>query len=313
MRLVRPLVRSLSGAPINLWNRRVRLVYLDESGTSNPEQEPVLVVAGVIVNADQDWLGLDNHLKSIMRKRLPEDLRYTGIFHAKDIWHGEKKFYRNKWPLNKRMEIISDLAAIPAKFHLPVIYGAMDRKASAALLSKKGKSAADASINTLIHSLAFMGAAASLDTWMANNAKNEVAMMVAEDAGKVKQAVRMFQIGYRQDGVDDYYHELAIRGFPKNVFKTRQIVDTVHFASKLESPLLQIADTCAFLIKRRLQNASDEDVKPYFNALASQLVSSPAKTGDPEYFQVTVPRSDVEVIDPSRPETRRRQSREPRR
>ena len=117
MRLVsNPWCAPFSGAPINLWNRRVRLVYLDESGTSNPEQEPVLVVAGVIVNADQDWLGLDRHLKSIMRKRLPEDLS-TGIFHAKDIWHGEKKFYRAKWPLTKRMEIISDLAAIPAKFH----------------------------------------------------------------------------------------------------------------------------------------------------------------------------------------------------
>ena len=78
--------------------------------------------------------------------------------------------------------------------------------------------------------------------------------MVAEDAGKVKQAVRMFQYGYRQDGVDDYDHELAIKGFPKNVFKIHQIVDTVHFASKLEFPLLQLADICAFLIKRRLLN-----------------------------------------------------------
>jgi hypothetical protein len=69
---------------------------LDESGTSNPEQEPFLVVSGAIINADQDWLNLDRHLKSIMRRRLPEDLRYTGIFHAKDIWHGEKKILSGK-------------------------------------------------------------------------------------------------------------------------------------------------------------------------------------------------------------------------
>ena len=53
----------------------MRLVYLDEAGVSNQEQEPFLIVAGVIIDADQDWRSLDCHLKSLARKYLPEDDR----------------------------------------------------------------------------------------------------------------------------------------------------------------------------------------------------------------------------------------------
>ena len=95
-------------------------------------------------------------------------------------------------------------------------------------------SALDPKVNTLIHSISFMTEAGSVDAWMKQNAPNEVAMLVAEDSGKVKQAMRMFQDGYRQDSVDSYYTETAIRGYPDNVFKTQQIVDTVHLAAKQE-------------------------------------------------------------------------------
>jgi hypothetical protein len=274
------MARSLSGASVDLVNRHVRQVYLDEAGTSNPSQEPFLVVAGIIINADQDWLPLDRHLKSIMRKRLPEELQYTGIFHAKDIWHGSRDFQRPRWPLAKRMEILADLAAIPAKFHLSVVHGFVERGPAAVVLSEIFRKPTDATIGILTHSVAFMRAAGAVDLWMRRNAPNEVAMLVAEDAGKVKQAVRMFQDGYRQDQVDSYFVEIKIKGYPKNVFQTRQIVDTVHFAGKRESPLLQIADTCAFVIKRQLQNAAD--IKPYFDAFASQMVSPLTENGWPE-------------------------------
>ncbi len=38
-----------------------------------------------------------------------------------------------------------------------------------------------------------------------------------------------------------------------------RIRDTVHFAEKAESPALQIADICAFVIKRYLAGARDGD------------------------------------------------------
>jgi len=72
----------------------------------------------------------------------------------------------------------------------------------------------------LIHSVAFMNVAAAVDKWMRNNAHNEVAMLVAEDAGKVKQVLRMFQEGYGQDRVDSYFDEIAIKGYPNPSYST---------------------------------------------------------------------------------------------
>ena len=49
----------------------MRLAYLDETGDSNLDHEPYLVVAGVILDGDQDWQPLKRHLESIARRYLP--------------------------------------------------------------------------------------------------------------------------------------------------------------------------------------------------------------------------------------------------
>jgi len=270
---------SISGSLIAQRTCELRLVYFDEAGISNPTQEPFLVVAGILLDADQDWLALDRHLKSIMRKRLPEEMRFTGIFHAKDIWHGTKNFHRDQWPMSKRMEILADLAAIPARFHLLVIHGFVHRIPAAAFLKERQPNLPDATVANLIHASAFLSVAAAVDKWMRQNAPNEVAMLVAEDTGKVKETLRLFHEGYRQDYVDSFFDEIAVKGFPKNVFKTRNIIDAVHFARKLESPLLQIVDTCAFLIKRQLQGRVES--KTYFGAFERQMFVPLTKGGWP--------------------------------
>jgi hypothetical protein len=257
----------------------VRLVYLDEAGISSPAQDPFLVVAGIILNADQDWHALDVHLKSIMRKRLPEEMRHTGVFHATDIWHGRRLFGGDQWPMPKRMEILADLAAIPARFHLSVAHGFVERIPAAAFLKGKEPHLPDTTVANLIHSSAFVFAVEAVDEWMRNNAPNEVAMLIAEDMDKVKGALRMFHDGYRQDHVDSYFAEISIKGFPENIFKTRNIIDAVHFARKTESPLLQIADTCAFLIKRQLQGRFES--KPYVDAFEAQMIFPLTKNGWP--------------------------------
>src|SRR5438874_380349 len=47
-------------------DRIVRLVFLDEAGTSNPEHEPYLVVAAVIVDADKKLIAVQAHLDSLV-------------------------------------------------------------------------------------------------------------------------------------------------------------------------------------------------------------------------------------------------------
>jgi hypothetical protein len=46
----------------------MRLVYLDEAGVSNLAHEPVLVVAGVIVNPDDKWKELEAYFRDLVEK-----------------------------------------------------------------------------------------------------------------------------------------------------------------------------------------------------------------------------------------------------
>ena len=51
-------MRSFDGSPL-AGRRLVRVVYLDESGTSR--REPLAVVAGVIVDGDQQMIAVEEH------------------------------------------------------------------------------------------------------------------------------------------------------------------------------------------------------------------------------------------------------------
>jgi len=278
--------RSLSGAPIEVWNRPVRLVYLDEAGISNPSQEPYLVVGGIIINADQDWRPLERHLQSITRKHIPSDERHGLIFHASDIFHGSGYFERSRFPREVRNNILQDLANIPSHFHLPIVYSGINRKLMSELYPNDSKSIiSDAEIANSAYMEAFIRVVADVDLWMLRNAPAEVAMLVAEDTGKVKRAIKMLHSGYTGEVWED----------DGKAFTTHNIVDTVHFAAKDESALLQIADMRVFVIKRTLMLR--EDINPFFRALRSQIISPLADLDNVE-LQVTARTSDLRLVKP---------------
>src|SRR5262245_40018242 len=117
-----------------LGRRLMRVTYLDEAGTANKAHEPYLVVAGVIVDPDRDYAGIDAALRRLGDRcfpdgeGLPEGTAVFGkplVFHAKDAWHGSGIFPRLTWPLAKRMEVLRELSEIPWKFGLAVVYGAV--------------------------------------------------------------------------------------------------------------------------------------------------------------------------------------------
>jgi hypothetical protein len=49
----------------------MRFIYLDEAGISNPANEPYLVVAGVIIDADHQWMAVEPHLHVLAETRTP--------------------------------------------------------------------------------------------------------------------------------------------------------------------------------------------------------------------------------------------------
>ncbi len=108
----------------------MRLIYLDESGLSDVVREPYLVVAGVVVNADEQLVKLESRLKAVVEEHLPPEKREKFLFHATELFSGGGTFGRRNWPKEKRWSILDQLASIPAELKLPIVIGFVDRRHS---------------------------------------------------------------------------------------------------------------------------------------------------------------------------------------
>jgi hypothetical protein len=157
----------------------LRIAYLDEAGISNSVQEPYLVVAGVILQADEHWRPLEEHFRAMARRYLPDDP--NPLFHAMDIFHGTGKFPRAEWPRERRWHLLSELAEIPRKFELPIVFGFNNRQRFREVILGVAPQATEAEILALTHADTFVKAATSVEAWMRRTTRNEMTMIIAED------------------------------------------------------------------------------------------------------------------------------------
>jgi len=234
----------------------VRLVYLDEAGIFNPKDEPFLVIAGIAVNADRQFKEVESYLDGLLHKHVSEP---DGIvFHAMELWHGTKQFHRDHWPLEKRLEILDDLAQIPRKLGLPIFYGSTNRLEIRSTMPQLiGAPIRQDVLEHAVHAHSFLHFIAQLETFMRANYPNEVAMLIAEDRPEVRNTVKFTHGVFRGRGLKQ--HQASFEAIKNKLLgqlmPLERIVETVHFVQKRESSLLQIADLCAFAIKRNMQKA----------------------------------------------------------
>lgn len=248
----------------------MRLIYVDEAGVSNINQEPFLVVAGVVVDADNQFKAVEAHLDELVEKHIPKEARIDFAFHAMELFHGTKRFQRSFWSFQKRLEILDDLAAIPKKFDLPICYGITDRNSVPLNISRP---ASPQLIDGIAHAHAFFKCAAQTEVILRSNA-NEVGMFIAEDRERVRKMLKVSHAMLRgrmseEDKEALGFDEIRVGIFEK-LIPFERIVETVHFAQKTESSLLQIADVCAFTIKRDLMKASHSD--RLYNAIRDYVI-----------------------------------------
>jgi hypothetical protein len=253
----------------------VRLVYLDEAGISNPSQEPFVVVAGVIIDADRQFKAIESHIDGLARKYLPEAMQGRVPFHAMELWHGTKNFDRQNWPLEKRLEILTALADVPRQFDIPICWGSTDRKTVPELISG---SASSVLIEQISHGHAFFKFVVQVETVMRAVANQEVAMLIAEDRSLVRKMLKVAHSilrGRADPAFQAFLPEMldGDSGIFKFVLPLERIVETVHFADKRESSLLQIADLCAFVIKRNIMKATHSE--QLFSAIQNQIIFTP--------------------------------------
>lgn len=247
--------RGFGGLPLR-GRKLMRLIYLDEAGVANPANEPFVIVAGVAVNADRQFKEVEAHLDDMAGRHLSPEKRGLVAFHAMELFHGTKNFHRDAWPFEKRLEILDELASLPKKFDLPICWGATDRKETPSLL--KGP-VTPRLLEQINHAHAFWKFVTQMEILMRATANEEVGMLIAEDRDIMRKILKMGHAVFRGRAPKQFQDELeAIRReeiFAK-LFPLERIVETVHFAQKTESSLLQIADISAFAIKRAVMKSS---------------------------------------------------------
>jgi hypothetical protein len=104
---------------------------------------------------------------------------------------------------------------------------------------------------------------------------SEVATVVAEDVPKIKASLREIahQLKSQPFVIDDPDRYKAI-GYPPlpASYQISRVKDTVHFVEKRDGPFIQIADACAFAIRRYVAGHATGD--EFVNAMVG-----PAKVG----------------------------------
>src|SRR5947209_256624 len=119
--MIIPLIRgpkSLSGHPLK-GNRRVRFIFVDESGSS--AKEPVTVVAGVIVHGDGQWKPAAKRLADLIKEYVPLRLQNNFVLHAVDLFSG--KALQEAWPPENSWTLLERVLQIVPEYMLPVSFG----------------------------------------------------------------------------------------------------------------------------------------------------------------------------------------------
>jgi hypothetical protein len=241
----RILSKAFGGGPL-VGDTAVRFIYIDEAGTS--AQEPVSVVVGIVVDADNQWKRAESLIIQAL-ELVPECFRKDFIFHAKAVW-GDKK-YRDQWSLNDRLETLHRMMKIPRILRMPIALGVVRRdappfaKAASLGLSQEA----------FQHVMAFWMCITKADKYIREFACDEVATIVAEDVPRIRTFLRSV-LNLRQIPIPDHWITLTQAEISTGMrtqdseARISRVIDTVHFLEKRYGPLLQIADACAFGFRR---------------------------------------------------------------
>lgn len=218
----------------------MRLTYLDEAGIS--DGEPYAVVSGVLVDGDRQLRQVEEALAGLVTQHIPASDRDGFVFQAKHLWSGAKYFKdRDAWPLLKRLEILADLAGVPNKFGLPVTTG-ISRKEF--VRSNNDEPLNDRTLDVVCHSLAYSSALQLVERFLSIKHPDEYTIIIAEDRPAAK---RMIKNIHRRLQNRDQLPADALLKYDELPFQ--HIRDTVMFADKKDSPMLQIADICSFIVR----------------------------------------------------------------
>jgi hypothetical protein len=239
----------------------MRLIYSDETGTGSATDDPLMVVAAVVVHGDEQWGLIETAVNAILRELVPPRKWLTYEFKAaklfKDRHRGD-----NAAILQRLLEILPSVG-------LPVAYGALLRAAVLpqivemfTIISGDAERAAEAAswLPKFTQNLAFLVCATFVERVFCAGFPTERGLWIA-DTNRVTAAMRASLREYQRLVTADV--ELPLPGLA-------HIIDTVYFGDSRYSLGIQLADACNFVIKEHL--LGNAEVEPLYGIIAPLLI-----------------------------------------
>jgi len=119
-----------------------------------------------------------------------------------------------------------------------------------------------AQLNVHAHVTAYMVCALHVDQWLRHLSRDEICMMVVEDNEQARTLIRETQNEHQRSDAD-------LSEEMREILPFKRIMEDPLFQPKRRSSVLQLADFCAYVIKRRFM--SDRRYDRFYGVLAPQI------------------------------------------
>jgi hypothetical protein len=182
----------------------------------------------------------------LVQKHFPPEDWEGFFFHAKDIWNNKKYFRdKDKWTWEKRAAILGDLAEIPDKLEIPILFAFANKERL--LQPHMQQLETEHERATAAHAMVFASCLITAEEHMRMIWPDEVAQIIAEDNRDARATIKGVHLLLRNPAA-------LIRAniAQPGILPLRNVRGPVLFAEKSESRALQLADFCTFIIRRRL-------------------------------------------------------------
>lgn len=240
--------QSLSGEPL-MGSKLVRQIYIDEAGTSS--REPVTVVLALLVHADTQWKPLLAEYLEV-RKSLPVEYGNQPL-HAIEITDSKKYL---DWKVEDRYALLSKILAIPRRIGLALSIGAFWRDKNRKNIPQGMTGAGVDHIN------AYCACVGKADEFIRENFPDEMVQLIVEKVSEREDFLKGATMYMRQQDVRlGWTMRNGVKQY--ETVNIRAISDQPLFANKADSPVLQIADTCAWAVRRYLSEPHMPGSKRY--------------------------------------------------
>lgn len=224
---------------------------MDEAGTA--AKEPVTIVVGLIVNADETLMLAETAINEVLGA-VPDTFRPGFIFHATDIAGNPR--YRAEWSMPDRQALLKAMMRLPRRLGIAISLGMVRRNAGAEqwILDRQRLR-----LEQWHHLQAFWLCVSKADKYIREYADlREVATIVAEDVPVMRSHLRQVPTVLRDHPLvlppgmlrPTLAEQASGRIAQESEMRVTRIRRAVHFATKQDEPLLQLADACAFGFRR---------------------------------------------------------------